>query len=197
MLLTMLFQQERKLTVIMASQLQTEFRPLIKVLSGGDSTSDSLLGADRPVLLKGRRANNRRLIDTSTSIHCISSFIDREVAFFSPWFVRQQVSMCIHDVVFDERVPSPAIYSQIAGAFRCVVAGVRNSSRESRQQTCAFYNILINIKKNTDLLPPGLHPFPHTKPLEPPLLCQVTLYEPPAPLLHRKVPPPSDQEDQK
>lgn len=85
----------------MTSKPKAELSPFIKVLSGANGSTDSLLGADGPILLKGCRSNDRRLVHTGTSEYFVGSLIDGEVALGSPRLIREKISMSIHDVIFD------------------------------------------------------------------------------------------------
>ena len=68
-----------------------------------------MLGTNGPILLEGSGTLDRRFIDASALIDCVSPLIRSEVSFRGPWFVWFQSSVRIDDVILDEWICGPTI----------------------------------------------------------------------------------------
>lgn len=102
------------------------------MLSSGDSPADTLLGADRPVLLKGRRAHDGGLVGAGAGEDLIRALVDGKVALGSPRLVGREVAVGLDDVVLDEGVRGPAVDGEVARARWRVGAVVLDRSAVGR-----------------------------------------------------------------
>lgn len=160
---------------------------------GCHRTITSRFSSYGPKLIEGTCSLNRRLVDSLTLVDVVAAFFKRKVSLKRPRFSRCEITVVLYDIVFDERTRSPAINRKVARSRGCVCATVFDSPGMEIGSVLLFIRNIQDSKQETNLDPPGLQPFPHTKP-PPPL--HFAVYEPPLPLLHWWLPPPSCQNDQ-
>lgn len=90
----------------------------------GDRSSYTLLRPDRPILLKGCVAVDRGLINARACEDLICPLFKREIPLRNPWFVRRKISMSFDNIIFDQRVPRPAVHTKVARASGIVCPAV-------------------------------------------------------------------------
>ena len=84
----------------MVAEVHVVLLPLVEVLLCADSAADPLLCPHRPVLHKGARPLDGRLVDTLAGVDGESSLaVNGEVALLGPWFVWCQLGVAIEDIV--------------------------------------------------------------------------------------------------
>lgn len=175
--------------IVVPTQPHSPLRPLVEVFLGSNRPTHALLGPHRPILLEGPCPLDGWFVRPRTLVDFERAFIDGEVALGSPRLVGGEVGVRFEDVVLDQGIPSPAIDGEVAGPGGIVGARVPDGSLAGESAKCS-YNSGSVCHCWADLAPPPLHPLPHTKP---PLLFQLAEKEPPWPLEHLILLPPSDQ----
>lgn len=106
--------------VVVTSQSEAHLGPFIKVPTHSHRPPDTLLLPDRPILLKGPRPFNRRLVDPRALEDLVRPLLKGEVSLGRPRLVRSQVAVGLDHVVLDQGVLGPAIHGEVARAGRLV-----------------------------------------------------------------------------
>jgi hypothetical protein len=114
----------RKYHVIVRSEFQAKFLPGLKVVPRRNCTTDPLLSANRPELLKSTSSLNGWLVDAGTSINVVRATVRLYRATLFSLTGRIVRAVRFDDIVFDQRVASPAIESKIAVFLWVESAGV-------------------------------------------------------------------------
>ena len=99
--------------VVMRSKLLTSLRPSIKVSLDVDAAANALLLPDTPELLEGSCADNARLVGTGSLVNVVGSTIGGDAALLGRSAAGIVRSKVLDDVVFNERVLSPAVEREI------------------------------------------------------------------------------------
>lgn len=112
----------------MRTQRHSLRSPRIKMILHVDTARAALALPDAPVLLKGARTVNRRLISAGRNSNVVCAAISCDCAFALR--VRRRVVGAIgfHNVVFDQGVARPAVDSEVAVALRGEGAAVVDCS---------------------------------------------------------------------
>lgn len=100
--------------------------PRIEMSLDGDGSTNALLLADRPVLLKGRGAINGWLIVAGGLEDIIGAAIGGDAALLLCGRAGVVAAVCLDDVVLDERVAGPSVQGDVAvdvGSVPCAVVG--------------------------------------------------------------------------
>lgn len=92
--------------IVERAQLKAKFAPGIEMVCGSDSPSNTLACTDRPVLLKGRCSDNRRLIGSSADVDVVRATVAADLA-----FVSQACRWIIGSVGFDNAAQDVSIQS--------------------------------------------------------------------------------------
>ena len=101
----------------MRAQTHTLRRPRIEVGLHIDTAAGPLGLANAPVLLKGAGAINRGLVSAGRDSNVISAAISVDGTLALGVGGRVVGTEVLDDVVFDERVASPAVHSEVAVAL--------------------------------------------------------------------------------
>jgi hypothetical protein len=110
--------------IVVASQSHIPLRPLIEMRLGRYRSSDPLLGPHRPILLKGPRPLDRRLVHARALEYLKGALVGGEVALGGPRLVGREVAVRVEDVVLDQGVARPAVHAEVARACGVVGASV-------------------------------------------------------------------------
>jgi len=87
--------------------------PLIKVLARVDGAADTLGAPDRPILVEGRRADNRRLVDAPCAVDVVHAAIVLDRAEAGGTCRRVVCAVGFDDVVLDQRVGGPSVERKV------------------------------------------------------------------------------------
>lgn len=108
----------------MLTELHALRGPRIKVGLHVDRTAGALVLANRPVLLKGRGAVNRRLVGTSCLRNLVRAAVNGDGALVLGIRRRVVGTKVLNDVVLNERAAGPAVDGEVAVAVGVVGTGV-------------------------------------------------------------------------
>lgn len=109
--------------VVQRSQSQAEIAPGSEVVSNVDRAAGAVAAAHRPVLVKGGRADDGRLVDALRAVNVVDAAVRRHLAQLGRARGRVVGAKVLDDVVLDERVLGPAIDGEVAVAVGAVAAG--------------------------------------------------------------------------
>lgn len=120
----------------MLAKVEAVACPGIKVSLHVDAAAHTLLGADRPVLLKGPLAIDGRLVVAGgdKDIICAAVGLERALALGAAAGVVGAVRF--NDVVFNKRVASPAVDSEVAVTLGVEGATVVDGAEEISKVAC-------------------------------------------------------------
>lgn len=110
--------------VVMLAKVESIASPSIEVIRHGHATTNTLGSTDRPILLKGPCAVDGRLIGPSRNVDVVGTAIGRDAALVlgaAAWVVG---TIGLNDVVFNQRVASPAVDSEVPVTARVEGAAV-------------------------------------------------------------------------
>ena len=111
------------------------------MLAGVDGTADTLLAADGPVLVKGRRALDGRLVDAAGLVDVVGTAVVVDCA--EPGGAGRGVvgAVRLDDVVLDEGVGGPAVERQVCAnilaLFRKEIWPERSSTYSCSRCSCS------------------------------------------------------------
>lgn len=114
--------------VIQLSQSQAEIAPGVEMVSNSDRAAGAVVAAHRPVLVKGGRSDDGRLVDALRAVNVVDAAIRRHLAQLGGARGRVVGAKVLDDVVLDERVLGPAVDGEVAVAVGVVAAGVVDGS---------------------------------------------------------------------
>ena len=92
------------------------------MVSGSDCTTNSLASANRPILLKGRGADDAGLVGAGALVDVVGAAIRSHLSFVSQASGGVICSVGLDDVVFNEWAGTPSVDGEVA------VAGWREGS---------------------------------------------------------------------
>lgn len=110
--------------VVVSTQGQTGLSPSIEVVLDGDAATDTVVLADGPVLIEGRRALNGRRVFTSGLVNLVGAAVALDTANLGGTAGGVVVAVTLDDVVLDKWVLGPAVEGEIAVAARVEIAAV-------------------------------------------------------------------------
>jgi len=106
--------------VVECAELQSRRRPRVEVVRGGDSSAGAVALADRPVLVEGRGALDRRLIDALSFVDVVCRAVRGETALERRAGGGVVGAEVLDNVVLDERAGGPSVHGEVAVAARVV-----------------------------------------------------------------------------
>jgi hypothetical protein len=109
--------------VIQRSERQAQVLPSIEVVRNGHRAAGAVGAAHRPVLVKGGRSDNGRLVDALRAVNVVDAAVGRHLAQLGGAGGRVVSAKVLNDVVLDERVRGPAVDGEVAVAVGVVAAG--------------------------------------------------------------------------
>lgn len=117
--------------VIWWSHGHSEPAPGIHVIVSSYSTSSTFVAPDRPMLIKRLNAIDRWLLNASWDVNVVSVAIGGHGAFVCSTWGRIVRSEIFNNVVLNQRISSPSIYSEITVAIWIICSGVIDGSISS------------------------------------------------------------------
>lgn len=109
--------------VVQLSQSQAEIAPGIEMVSNSDRAAGTVVAAHRPVLVKGGRSDDGRLVDALRAVNVVDAAVRRHLAQLGGARGRVVGAKVLDDVVLDQRVLGPAVDGEVAVAVGVVAAG--------------------------------------------------------------------------
>lgn len=100
--------------IVVSSKVESESSPGVEVVLHGDGTTDTLALADRPVLLEGACAIDRRLVCASRDVDVVIAAVSRERTLVLSTAAGVVGTKRFNHVVFDEGRSSPTVDSKVA-----------------------------------------------------------------------------------
>lgn len=161
--------------VVVVTQLHTLLGPSIEMVSSSDSTTNTLLRPDRPVLRESLGAVDGRLVDAGAGVDVVSAAVGVDGALELQVAAGVVGSVGVEDVVLDQRVAGPAVHAEV-----CITLGREGAAVLDRSGSMSDECLVIEHHEETYLALPGFQPLPDTKF---PVFCQLTLYFPAPSLL--------------
>lgn len=116
--------------VVVAAQVQANLGPGIKVGRNGDGAADTLVPADRPVLLEGAGALDGWLVGSGADEDVVGAAVDSHLTLLLGTARGVVGAEVLNDVVLDERAASPTVNSQVAVTVGVVATRVRDGTRD-------------------------------------------------------------------
>ncbi len=116
--------------VVVGAELEAGSGPGVEVGGHVDAATGTLVLADRPVLVEGRGALDRRLVDTLGTVDIVGRAVGGDAAELGGarrGVVRAEV---LNDVVLDQGVLGPAVDGKVRVAVRAVGTAVGDGARE-------------------------------------------------------------------
>lgn len=102
----------------MSTQVHSQLSPSIEVVGGGNSSANSLVLADGPVLSEGSGSLNGSSIGTGSRVDIVNGSVRGDGALVCASTAGVVVAVGLDDVVLDQGVSGPAIDGEIAVAAR-------------------------------------------------------------------------------
>lgn len=99
------------------------------MVAGGDGSADALLSANRPVLLEGLGALDRRRVGARANVDVVGCAVARNLALLLAAAGGVVRAERLNDVVLDQRVLGPAVQREVAVALGAIGARVLDGSR--------------------------------------------------------------------
>lgn len=93
-----------------------------------DRPAGAVVAAHRPVLVKGGRSDDGRLVDALRAVNVVDAAVRRHFAQLGGARGRVVGAKVLDNVVLDERVLGPAVDGEVAVAVGVVAAGVVDGS---------------------------------------------------------------------
>lgn len=115
---------DRNNLVVQLAQSQAQVAPGIEVVANVDRAAGAVVAAHRPVLVKGGRADDGRLVDALRAVNIVDAAVRRHLAQLGRARGRVVGAKVLDNVVLDERVLGPAVDGEVAVAVGVVAAGV-------------------------------------------------------------------------
>ena len=110
--------------VVVAAERQARALPGGEVVGHGDGAARPLVDADGPVLVEGRRALDRRLVDALRAVDVVHGSIRCHAAELGRPCRRVVRAKVLNHVVLDQRALSPAVHGQVRVSVGAVRARV-------------------------------------------------------------------------
>lgn len=108
--------------VVQLSQSQAEVAPGVEMVSNIDRAAGAVVAAHRPVLVKGGRSDDGRLVDALRAINVVDAAVRRHLAQLGGARRRVVGAKVLDNVVLDERVLGPAVDGEVTVAVGVVAA---------------------------------------------------------------------------
>ena len=124
--------------VVVCAESHTIARPSIEVVLHVDAATAALGLADRPILLKGPRAINGRLVGARRQRNIIVAAISVHAPFALRTAAGIVRAVILDDVVFYERVARPAVHGEVAVALGLEGAAIVDGTTREHQ-SAHFY----------------------------------------------------------
>jgi hypothetical protein len=109
--------------VVERAHLESELLPRVEVVRGRDGAARTLGAADTPVLVEGRSALDRGLVDTRTLVDVVRGTIRCDCALVCERAGRVVCAKVLEDIVLDERVGGPTVDGEVGVTRGRVVGG--------------------------------------------------------------------------
>lgn len=100
----------------MRAEVEAVARPGVEVVLHSDGSADTLLSADRPVLLEGASAVDGGLVGASRDVDVVGTAVSGELTLVLSTRGGVVSAVRLNHVVLDERVAGPAVDSKVAVA---------------------------------------------------------------------------------
>ena len=124
--------------VVERAHRHAERLPSVEVRCGVDGAARAVRLADGPVLVEGRGALDRRLVDTRRLVDVVGRAVRDDGALERETAARVVCAEVLDDVVLDERARGPAVQGQVRVARGVIVGGVGDGSKRKDKQRSAL-----------------------------------------------------------
>jgi hypothetical protein len=115
--------------VVVLAKLHAGVSPGVEVVLHVDATTDTLLGADRPVLVEGPGTVNGGLVVTGGLVEVVSATVGVDSALVGGSAAGVVGAEGLDNVVLDERVAGPAVDGEVTVTLEVDVATVVDDTK--------------------------------------------------------------------